>query len=38
MVFYFDNWRIDYPWLGHVIVFGGQNNEMPLDDTWELLP
>jgi hypothetical protein len=26
------------PPLGHVIVFGGQNNEMPLDDTWELLP
>ena len=24
------------PALHHVIVFGGQNNEMPLNDTWEL--
>ena len=24
------------PALHHVIVFGGQNNEVPLNDTWEL--
>jgi len=26
------------PTLGHVIVFGGQNSEVPLGDTWELVP
>ena len=26
------------PSLGHVIVFGGQNSEVPLGDTWELVP
>lgn len=26
------------PALGHVVVFGGQNNENPLNDTWELMP
>jgi len=26
------------PALGHVIIFGGQNSEVPLGDTWELLP
>jgi hypothetical protein len=24
------------PALHHVIVFGGQNNDVPLNDTWEL--
>ena len=27
-----------FPALGHVIVFGGQNNDTPLNDTWELIP
>jgi hypothetical protein len=27
-----------HPLIGHVILFGGQNNEVPLDDTWELVP
>ena len=26
------------PSLGHVIIFGGQNSEVPLGDTWELVP
>jgi hypothetical protein len=26
------------PAVGHVIVFGGQNNELPLNDTWQLMP
>ena len=26
------------PSLGHVIVFGGQNSEVPLGDTWDLVP
>ena len=26
------------PALGHVVVFGGQDNEVPLNDTWELIP
>ena len=26
------------PTLGHVIIFGGQNSEVPLGDTWELVP
>jgi hypothetical protein len=25
------------PLLGHIIVFGGENNVL-LNDTWELLP
>jgi hypothetical protein len=24
--------------LGRIIVFGGQKQEAPLGDTWELLP
>jgi len=24
--------------LGRTIVFGGQNHEVPVGDTWELLP
>ena len=24
--------------LGRIIVFGGQNQEVPVGDTWELLP
>jgi hypothetical protein len=24
--------------LGHVILFGGQNNNMLLNDSWELTP
>jgi len=26
------------PALGHVIVFGGQNSETPLNDTWQFVP
>ena len=26
------------PSLGHVIIFGGQNNEIPLNDTWQFAP
>jgi hypothetical protein len=26
------------PSLGHVIVFGGQNSEIPLNDTWQFMP
>jgi hypothetical protein len=26
------------PTLGHVILFGGQNNETPMNDTWEFMP
>jgi len=26
------------PSLGHDIIFGGQNSEVPLGDTWELVP
>ena len=26
------------PALGHVIVFGGQNSETPLNDTWQFMP
>ena len=26
------------PALGHVVVFGGQNSEIPMNDTWELFP
>jgi len=26
------------PTLGHVIIFGGQNSEVPLGDTWETHP
>ena len=26
------------PTLGHDIIFGGQNSEVPLGDTWELIP
>jgi hypothetical protein len=27
-----------HPALGHVIVFGGQDNDTVLNDTWELIP
>jgi hypothetical protein len=26
------------PSLGHVIIFGGQNGEIPLNDTWQFVP
>jgi hypothetical protein len=26
------------PSLGHVIIFGGQNSELPLNDTWQFVP
>ncbi len=27
-----------HPALHHVVIFGGQNSDMPLNDTWELIP
>jgi len=24
--------------LGHMILFGGQNSETPMNDTWEFTP
>src|SRR5206468_8793434 len=29
---------VHLPALGHVILFGGQNSETPLNDTWECMP
>jgi len=29
---------VHLPALGHVILFGGQNSETPLNDTWEFMP
>ena len=29
---------VHLPALGHVILFGGQNSEIPMNDTWEFMP
>jgi hypothetical protein len=29
---------VNLPTLGHVILFGGQNSETPMNDTWEFMP
>jgi hypothetical protein len=29
---------VHLPALGHVILFGGQNSETPMNDTWEFVP
>jgi hypothetical protein len=29
---------VNLPALGHVILFGGQNSEIPMNDTWEFMP
>jgi hypothetical protein len=26
------------PALGHLIVFGGQDSETPMNDTWQFIP